>query len=135
MYTGIGSYFNSDCNPNTIRVNIGKKMLLIASKNIKKGRINFCCYLNWLFFCRKSLGCPCLGKTKNTDFIIPVLILIWQCFLFRKKIKYEHKNMLRIRKAAGDCGDQSAEEKNSTTYFSIREIQALLLKICEYDKI
>ena len=37
MYTGIGSYFNSDCNPNTIRVNIGKKMLLIASKNIKKG--------------------------------------------------------------------------------------------------
>jgi hypothetical protein len=43
--------------------------------------------------------------------------------------------MLRIRKAAGDCGDQSAEEKNSTTYFSIREIQALLLKICEYDKI
>jgi hypothetical protein len=25
--------------------------------------------------------------------------------------------MLRIKKAAGDCGDQSAEEKNSTTYF------------------
>ena len=39
MYTGIGSYFNSDCNPNTIRVNIGKKMLLIAAKNIKKGAL------------------------------------------------------------------------------------------------
>ncbi len=75
MYTGIGSYFNSDCNPNTIRVNIGKKMLLIASKNIKKGiLLIFESHLNWLFFCHEFSGC--LGKAKNTDFIIPVLILI-----------------------------------------------------------
>lgn len=37
LYSGIGSYFNSDCNPNTFRINIGRKMLLIACKNIRKG--------------------------------------------------------------------------------------------------
>jgi len=51
MYTGIGSYFNSDCNPNTFRVNLGKKMLLIASKNIKRGQEvmdNYCIHFSEL---------------------------------------------------------------------------------------
>ncbi|XP_023325824.1 uncharacterized protein LOC111699383 [Eurytemora carolleeae] len=51
LYTGIGSYFNSDCNPNTFRVNIGKKMLLIASKNIKRGQEvmdNYCIHFSEL---------------------------------------------------------------------------------------
>lgn len=49
LYTAIASYFNSDCNPNTVRVNIGKKMLLIASKNIRKGEEisdNYCIHFS-----------------------------------------------------------------------------------------
>ena len=37
LYSGIGSYFNSDCNPNTVRINLGRKMFLVTSRNIKKG--------------------------------------------------------------------------------------------------
>lgn len=37
IYTAIASYFNSDCNPNTVRINLGRKMFLVTSRNIKKG--------------------------------------------------------------------------------------------------
>ena len=37
LYTAIASYFNSDCNPNTIRINMGKKMFLVVSKTIRQG--------------------------------------------------------------------------------------------------
>merc|ERR1712083_494946 len=37
LFTAIASYFNSDCNPNTMRVNVGGTMLLIACKDINKG--------------------------------------------------------------------------------------------------
>jgi len=37
LYTAIASYFNSACNPNTIRINQGKKMFLVAARNIRKG--------------------------------------------------------------------------------------------------
>ena len=49
LFTAIASYFNSDCNPNTIRINIGKKMFLIASKNIRKGEEisdNYCSHFS-----------------------------------------------------------------------------------------
>jgi len=51
LYSAIGSYFNSDCNPNTFRINIGRKMLLIAAKNIKKGEEvmdNYCIHFSEL---------------------------------------------------------------------------------------
>ena len=37
LFTAVASYFNSDCNPNTMRVNVGSTMLLIACRDIKKG--------------------------------------------------------------------------------------------------
>lgn len=37
IFTAIASYFNSDCNPNTMRVNVGSTMLLIACRDINKG--------------------------------------------------------------------------------------------------
>jgi len=37
FYSAIASYFNSDCNPNTVRINMGRKMFLVATRNIKKG--------------------------------------------------------------------------------------------------
>jgi len=37
FYTAIASYFNSDCNPNTVRINLGRKMFLVTTRNIKKG--------------------------------------------------------------------------------------------------
>ena len=49
LYTAIASYFNSDCNPNTIRINMGKKMFLVASKNIRKGEEitdNYCMHFS-----------------------------------------------------------------------------------------
>jgi len=49
LYTAIASYFNSDCNPNTIRINMGKKMFLVASKNIRKGEEitdNYCIHFS-----------------------------------------------------------------------------------------
>jgi len=49
LYTAIASYFNSDCNPNTIRINLGKKMFLVASKNIRKGEEisdNYCIHFS-----------------------------------------------------------------------------------------
>ena len=49
LYTAVASYFNSDCNPNTIRINIGKKMLLVASQNIRKGEEvtdNYCIHFS-----------------------------------------------------------------------------------------
>ena len=36
IYPGIGSYLNSSCNPNTIRVNKGHEVLVVAAKNIAK---------------------------------------------------------------------------------------------------
>ena len=36
IYPGIGSYLNSSCNPNTIRVNKGQEVVVVAAKNIAK---------------------------------------------------------------------------------------------------
>ena len=36
IYPGIGSYLNSSCNPNTIRVNKGQEVVVVAAKNIDK---------------------------------------------------------------------------------------------------
>ena len=49
LYTAIASYFNSDCNPNTLRLNIGRQMFLVASKNIRKGEEitdNYCIHFS-----------------------------------------------------------------------------------------
>ena len=37
FYSAIASYFNSDCNPNTVRINMGREMFLVATRNIRKG--------------------------------------------------------------------------------------------------
>ena len=37
FYSAIASYFNSDCNPNTVRINMGREMFLVATTNIRKG--------------------------------------------------------------------------------------------------
>ena len=37
FYSVIASYFNSDCNPNTVRINMGREMFLVATRNIRKG--------------------------------------------------------------------------------------------------
>ena len=49
LFTAIASFFNSDCNPNTIRINLGKKMFLVAGKNIRKGEEitdNYCIHFS-----------------------------------------------------------------------------------------
>ena len=49
LYTAIASFFNSDCNPNTIRINMGTQMFLVASKNIRKGEEitdNYCIHFS-----------------------------------------------------------------------------------------
>jgi len=49
IFTAIASYFNSDCNPNTMRVNVGSKMLLIACRDINKGEEisdNYCIHFS-----------------------------------------------------------------------------------------
>ena len=49
LFTAIASFFNSDCNPNTIRINLGKKMFLVAWKNIRKGEEitdNYCIHFS-----------------------------------------------------------------------------------------
>ena len=49
LYTAIASYFNSDCNPNTLRLNVGRTMFLVASKNIRKGEEitdNYCIHFS-----------------------------------------------------------------------------------------
>jgi len=51
LYSGIGSYFNSACNPNTFRINVGGRMLLIAAENIKRGEEvtdNYCAHFSEL---------------------------------------------------------------------------------------
>ena len=52
FYSAIASYFNSDCNPNTVRINMGRKMFLVATRNIKKGKSYLRILLSPLF----SLG-------------------------------------------------------------------------------
>ena len=37
FYSAIASYFNSDCNPNTVRINMGREMFLVTTRNIRKG--------------------------------------------------------------------------------------------------
>ena len=39
FYSVIASYFNSDCNPNTVRINMGREMFLVATRNIRKGEL------------------------------------------------------------------------------------------------
>ena len=49
LYTAIASFFNSSCNPNTIRINMGTQMFLVASKNIRKGEEitdNYCIHFS-----------------------------------------------------------------------------------------
>ena len=49
LYTAIASFFNSSCNPNTVRINMGTKMFLVASKNIRKGEEitdNYCIHFS-----------------------------------------------------------------------------------------
>ena len=49
LFTAVASYFNSDCNPNTMRVNVGSTMLLIACRDIKKGEEisdNYCIHFS-----------------------------------------------------------------------------------------
>ena len=41
FYSVIASYFNSDCNPNTVRINMGREMFLVATRNIRKGELTF----------------------------------------------------------------------------------------------
>ena len=40
FYSAIASYFNSDCNPNTVRINLGREMFLVATRNIRKGEFH-----------------------------------------------------------------------------------------------
>ena len=40
FYSVIASYFNSDCNPNTVRINMGREMFLVATRNIRKGEFH-----------------------------------------------------------------------------------------------
>ena len=49
LYTAIASFFNHDCNPNTIRINMGTQMFLVAAKNIRKGEEitdNYCIHFS-----------------------------------------------------------------------------------------
>ena len=49
LYTAIASFFNSDCNPNTLRINMGRRMFLVAARNIRKGEEitdNYCTHFS-----------------------------------------------------------------------------------------
>ena len=37
LYTALASYFNSACNPNTVRLNLGREMVLVAARDIQQG--------------------------------------------------------------------------------------------------
>ncbi|XP_023343895.1 SET and MYND domain-containing protein 4 [Eurytemora carolleeae] len=51
VYPSIGSYLNSNCNPNTLRCNIGGTVVIIAARDIKQGEEitdNYCIHYSEL---------------------------------------------------------------------------------------
>ena len=76
IFPSIGSYINNSCNPNTIRVNRGHEVLVVAAQNIAKGEEitdNYCIHYSelpaperkeWL---RETFqfDCPCNACEEN----------------------------------------------------------------------